>query len=178
MFTITSLISDDGEVCIGGYARIIATVKRLKEEKAALNPMYLNAGDNFQGTLWYTLLRWNVTRYMLNLVPADAMVRNYLKKSGLFFLIQFFQNQTIGNHDFDNGVAGLAPFLDTIESTIVIANLDVSQEPTLVGKFQKSKVIMRGERKIGIIGVIIKSTPVSCLEKIKTVNLLFTKYLL
>jgi 5'-nucleotidase len=64
--------------CIGGYARIIATVKRLKEEKADLNPIYLNAGDNFQGTLWYTLLRWNVTKYMLNLVPADAMVRNHL----------------------------------------------------------------------------------------------------
>jgi 5'-nucleotidase len=79
MFTsITSSISDDGEICIGGYARIIATVKRLKEEKADLNPIYLNAGDNFQGTLWYTLLRWNVTKYMLNLVPADAMVRNHL----------------------------------------------------------------------------------------------------
>jgi 5'-nucleotidase len=42
----------DKEVCIGGYARVVTKVKELLVAKASLNPIYLNAGDNFQGTLW------------------------------------------------------------------------------------------------------------------------------
>lgn len=44
------------------------------EERKSLNPIYLNAGDYFQGTLWYSTFRWNITSYFLNLLPADAMV--------------------------------------------------------------------------------------------------------
>ena len=85
----------DGEKCIGGYARIISKVKSLLEEKKDKNPLYLNAGDNYQvgkikmsnlskicliesfihqGTLWFTLLKWNVTSHFMNLFPAHAMV--------------------------------------------------------------------------------------------------------
>lgn len=58
--------------CIGGYARGITTIKKLL--KTTPNPIYLNAGDNFQGTLWYSLGRWNVTSQFLNMLPADAIV--------------------------------------------------------------------------------------------------------
>jgi 5'-nucleotidase len=58
--------------CIGGYARVISMVKELKRTRP--NPLFLNAADNFQGTLWYNVFRWNVTQYFLNLHPADAMV--------------------------------------------------------------------------------------------------------
>lgn len=34
----------------------------------------LNAGDSFQGTLWYNLHKWNVTQYFLNKLPTDAYV--------------------------------------------------------------------------------------------------------
>lgn len=63
-----------GDRCVGGYARVVTKVRELKEAKADLNPIYLNAGDNFQGTLWYNLFRWNATSYFLNMEPADAMV--------------------------------------------------------------------------------------------------------
>lgn len=54
------------------------------------NPIYLNAGDNFQGTFWYNIGRWNVTSYFLNLLPADAFVcrkifLNYMFISAIFF---------------------------------------------------------------------------------------------
>lgn len=58
--------------CVGGYARVVTMIRQLKRKQP--NPLYLNAGDNFQGTLWYTLFRWNVTQYLLNLEPADVMV--------------------------------------------------------------------------------------------------------
>lgn len=66
-----------GETCIGGYARIVTTVKTLLEQRKNKNPIYLNAGDNFQGTLWYSILKWNVTSYFLNLLPADAIVSTH-----------------------------------------------------------------------------------------------------
>uniref|UniRef100_A0A182NS58 Apyrase n=1 Tax=Anopheles dirus TaxID=7168 RepID=A0A182NS58_9DIPT len=125
---------DEGERCIGGYARVVARVKSLQREYADRNPVYLNAGDNFQGTLWYSLLRWNVTAHFLNLLPADVM--------------------TLGNHEFEHGIAGLAPFLDAIDSPVVVANIDDREEPTLQGKYSKSVVLERGGRKIGVIGVI------------------------
>ncbi|XP_055686001.1 apyrase [Lutzomyia longipalpis] len=130
---------EDGEVCIGGYGRVVTTVKRLYEEKKDLNPIYLNAGDNFQGTLWYNIHRWNVTSYFLNLLPADVM--------------------TLGNHEFDHQVSGVVPFLDTINSPIVIANVDATEEPTFDGKFTKSYVIEKYSRKIGVIGVMLQTTP-------------------
>jgi len=75
MFSNTCKASDE---CIGGYARVVTKVKELLASKAALNPIYLNAADNYQGTLWYNIFRWNVTSYFLNLLPADAMVRHGL----------------------------------------------------------------------------------------------------
>lgn len=68
----------DGETCIGGYARLVTMVNHLKS--TLNNSIYLNAGDNFQGTLWYNIGRFNVTNQFLNMLPADA--------------------QTIGNHEF------------------------------------------------------------------------------
>ncbi|CRK87057.1 CLUMA_CG000820, isoform A [Clunio marinus] len=119
--------------CIGGYARIVTKVKELLQTKAALNPLYLNAADNFQGTLWYNMFRWNVTSYMLNLLPADAM--------------------TIGNHEFDDGIEGLVPFLEASRSPILISNIDDTLEPTFQNMYTKSMVITKYGRPIGIIGV-------------------------
>nr|XP_019551817.2 apyrase-like [Aedes albopictus] len=123
-----------GEKCIGGYARVVSAVKSLTESYKEQNPVFLNAGDNFQGTFWYTLLRWNVTSYFMNLLPADAV--------------------TLGNHEFDHGIAGVVPFMEALKSPIVVANIDDRDEPTMQGKYSKSVVIKRGERQIGIIGVI------------------------
>lgn len=61
------------DICIGGYARIVATVKQLQRSRT--NPIYFNAGDNFAGTMWFTFGKWNVTSYFLNLLKADIMVR-------------------------------------------------------------------------------------------------------
>ena len=58
--------------CVGGIARIATVVKGLKEERP--NPVFLNAGDNFQGTLWYTKFKWNVTAQFMNMLPHDALV--------------------------------------------------------------------------------------------------------
>lgn len=66
----------DPNECVGGYGRVVTIVKHLLKERNNTNPIYLNAGDNFQGTLWYNIGRWDVTQYFLNLLPADAMVKH------------------------------------------------------------------------------------------------------
>lgn len=73
----------------------------------------------------------------------------------------FFFKQTIGNHEFDHGPEELVPFLNTIQSPLVLANVDVTDEPALQGKFLNSTILMRGGRKIGIIGIIANDTYVS-----------------
>ena len=65
--------SDD---CIGGFSRVYAAVKKLKTDNP--DSILLNAGDNFQGTLWYNLFKWNATQYFLNLLEADVYVSVYL----------------------------------------------------------------------------------------------------
>lgn len=52
----------------------MAMIKQLLKIREHINPIYLNAGDNFQGTLWYSLGRWNVTCEFLNMLKADAVV--------------------------------------------------------------------------------------------------------
>lgn len=60
------------ETCIGGYARVVGTVRMLQRIRS--NPIYLNVGDNFAGTVWYSIGRWNVTSHFLNLHSADVIV--------------------------------------------------------------------------------------------------------
>ncbi|KRK06524.1 apyrase isoform X2 [Drosophila yakuba] len=129
---------DEGEECIGGYPRTVYTVRRLLAEQAELNPIYINAGDSFQGTLWYNIGRWNVTQQLLNLLPADVM--------------------TLGNHEFDHGVEGVVPFLETVQTNMLVANMDCAHEPTMEGKYNKSMIIERSGRKIGVIGIILETT--------------------
>lgn len=126
-----------GEKCIGGYARAATVVKQLMKTREHLNPIYLNAGDNFQGTFWYSFGRWNVTSQFLNLLKADAI--------------------TLGNHDFDDGINGVIPFINTLDSPVIVANINDTDEESFRNTYNKSIVIDRYDRKIGIIGVILET---------------------
>ncbi|XP_061379914.1 apyrase-like [Danaus plexippus] len=134
--------------CIGGFARLATLIRDGLER----NPesLVLNGGDSFQGTIWYNLLRWNVTQDFMNMVHHDAHV--------------------LGNHEFDNGIEGVVPYLQHLQSQVVTANIIDDDEPTLQGLYKPSIVVEKGGRKIGIIGVIISSTD----ELASTGNLKFT----
>lgn len=66
--------------------------------------------------------------------------------------------QTFGNHEFDDGIAGLVPFLDNITFPVVSCNLDASREPRLNGRFNKSTVLTIKGQKIGVVGYITEET--------------------
>ncbi|XP_050556281.1 apyrase-like [Spodoptera frugiperda] len=126
------------DTCIGGFARLATVVRqRLDTEPHSL---LLNAGDSFQGTIWYNILRWNVTQDFMNMLPHDAHV--------------------LGNHEFDNGIEEVVPYLQHLNSTVVTANIIDDLEPTIQGLYEKSIIVEKNNRKIGIIGVLIATTDI------------------
>ncbi|XP_063709952.1 apyrase-like [Culicoides brevitarsis] len=130
------------EKCIAGYARVVHAIRALKQKYHDDNPMLINAGDNFQGSIWYGFLRWNVTQAMLKLELPSLMV--------------------LGNHEFDHGVENLAKFLEYIDSPVVCANIKTRNEPaidekiaeTLVREFNVKGQIVR----VGFIGALYDKT--------------------
>ncbi|RVE47544.1 hypothetical protein evm_007803 [Chilo suppressalis] len=122
--------------CLGGFPRLYHEIEVLRKEKP--DSLLLNAGDSFQGTYWYTLLKWNVTQHFMNLLPHDA--------------------HAIGNHEFDDGPEGLAPYLSALKAPVVAANMDSSKEPSLQGLYVPHVIVERQGRRIGIIGLITTDT--------------------
>ncbi|KAL3881155.1 hypothetical protein ACJMK2_027613 [Sinanodonta woodiana] len=123
--------------CTGGVTRYVTMVNRIREAKT--NVLLLDSGDRFTGTLWFTQYQGTESAYFMHQLKYDAMC--------------------IGNHEFDRGVEGLARFLDNATFPVVSANIDVSGEPKLQGKFNKSvvKLLPSGE-KVGIIGFTTTET--------------------
>lgn len=124
--------------CLGGFPRLYHHIHTLLAEKP--DALLLNVGDIFQGTYWYTLLKWNVAQQFINLLPHDA--------------------HAIGNHEFDDGPEGLVPYLKGLKAPVLAANLDTSDEPSFAGTYQPSIIVERHGRKIGIIGLITVDTEV------------------
>ncbi|XP_063381719.1 apyrase-like [Cydia fagiglandana] len=124
--------------CIGGFARLTTAVRDGLEREP--HSLVLNAGDSFQGTIWYNILRWNVTQDFMNMFHHDAHV--------------------LGNHEFDNGIEGVVPYLQHLEAPMVTANIIDDDEPSIQGLYQPSIIVEKNGRRIGIIGVIIASTNV------------------
>lgn len=71
--------------------------------------------------------------------------------------------QSLGNHEFDDGVKDVESFLRSITIPVVASNLDLTDEPALASEpnLMKSKVLTVNGRRIGIIGYLTPETAVS-----------------
>jgi 5'-nucleotidase len=118
-------------LCIAGSSRLQTLVEEIRA--AETNVLLVDAGDQFQGTLFYSLFKADVITDTMNAMGYDAM--------------------TIGNHEFDDGPAELARLADGANFPIVSANVDVSAEPLLDGKIAPYAVVNKGGEDIGIVGV-------------------------
>jgi len=121
-------------LCIAGSSRLQTLVEEIRA--AEDNVLLVDAGDQFQGTLFYALFKADVVTDTMNALGYDAM--------------------TVGNHEFDDGPAELARLADGATFPVVSSNLDVSAEPLLAGKIPTYTVVTKGGEQIGIVGV---STP-------------------
>lgn len=117
----------------GGYGRIAAAIRQAKAESD--NVLALDAGDQFQGTLYYSVNKWPMLADIDRFLPYDAM--------------------TLGNHEFDEGCLELAHFLEKLQIPVVAANLAPEKGCPLL----KSKTVpyiireIRGQR-VGIVGLL------------------------
>src|SRR5690606_19584639 len=136
-----STCSDEDEAkgdCIGGAARLVTAVRQEREKLNDQNVIFLNAGDNFQGSLFFTTYHGAAEAEFLNIVKPDAM--------------------TIGNHEFDEGEDSLKAFFDKAEFPIISANVRPDMQSKLADLVKPSVVLEVGGEKIGIVGAVANDT--------------------
>jgi len=129
------------EKCFGGVARLKKKVDDLKAQYD--NVIFVNAGDFYQGTVFYTTFKWKVVSEFAQMLNFTAM--------------------SLGNHEFDDGIAGLLPFLKNTSTTfpMISSNIDDSQLPVeqkLTDYIKKSTIATINGKKIGIIGYVTTKT--------------------
>ncbi len=121
----------------GGYARQAELIKKFRSNDP--NVILLNAGDTFQGTLFYQTFEGLAEAAFMNSVRYDAMC--------------------VGNHEFDNGPGRLGQFARFANFPLLAANLDVSAEPELKGRIGATAVVKSGSVEVGIVGAVTPDTP-------------------
>lgn len=117
----------------GGYARLSTLIKQVRSE--SINPVLLDAGDVFQGTLYFNVYEGMADLAFMNYIGYDAMV--------------------IGNHEFDKGPPPLARFIERANFPVLGANLNLEDEPSLRDIVDKSTVIEIDGHRIGLVGVVL-----------------------
>lgn len=123
------------EVELGGYPRVVSKIKELQNSK--INPLTLNAGDTFQGTLFYSLFKGDADSDMLNMIRWDAF--------------------ELGNHEFDDGDEVLAKFLgDFSTAPIIGANVEAAEGSVLEGMWSPYIIKEYDNKKVAVIGIDIK----------------------
>ncbi len=131
-FSMTILHTNDVHANYEGtLARQTTLLKQIREEVP--NLLLVDAGDRFQGTLFYQLYKGEMAQWAMNL--------------------QGYQAMAVGNHEFDDGPATLAKFIKGANFPVLSANLDVSADPDLKGLIKPYTIVEVGGENIGIIGI-------------------------
>ncbi|KAM6992828.1 5'-nucleotidase [Tautogolabrus adspersus] len=126
--------------CFAGVARRATEVKRIRSSES--NVLLLDAGDQFQGTVWFNYYKGAEAAHFMNKLKYDVMV--------------------FGNHEFDNGVEGLMkPFMENIRCPVLSAN--IKPDKTLASTFGTSyspyKILTVDGQKVGVVGYTSQETP-------------------
>lgn len=130
--------SKNGSACIkendceGGYGRVAKYVKGVKERNP--NAIFLDAGDQFQGSLLYVNYHSPLVGEITNKMQYDFA--------------------TFGNHEFDEGCKALSEYAKNADFPFLAANLEPAPGcPLSKNHIAPFTVIDRPDAKIGIIGL-------------------------
>uniref|UniRef100_A0A8C5QNG9 5'-nucleotidase n=1 Tax=Leptobrachium leishanense TaxID=445787 RepID=A0A8C5QNG9_9ANUR len=127
--------------CYAGVSRRFTKIKEIRNSHEHV--LLLDAGDQYQGTIWFNYFKGYEAAYFMNYLKYDAMA--------------------LGNHEFDNGIAGLInPFLNNVTFPVVSANIKADKQvaPSIAGYYLPYKILQVGAESIGIVGYTSKETPV------------------
>ena len=136
----------------GGVARLATIIKQTRKREK--NVILLNAGDCFQGTLYYNIYEGLAEAVLFSRMGFDA--------------------SCVGNHEFDKGIPSLIEFCKRINFPMLACNIDMDKEPELA-KFVKPYTILTVDKqKVGIVGLITEDTGNITMS---TQSLMFQKHL-
>ena len=117
----------------GGVARRAKMIENIRQENP--NMLLLDAGDMFQGTPYFNFYGGELEIKLMNMLKYDA--------------------SAIGNHEFDNGVEGMAEQLQKANFDILLANYDFSKT-AMDGIAKPYKIFTVDGVKIGVFGLGIE----------------------
>ena len=120
----------------GGVARRYTAIQQVKAEGG--NVILVDAGDAFQGTLFFNRWQGEEEAYFMNALG--------------------YQTMAVGNHEFDSGPAALGSFIQKADFPVLSANIDVSAEPALAGLIPAYTVLEIAGEKIGVFGLTTEET--------------------
>ena len=126
-----------GEPLQGGVARRFTAIQQVKGEGG--NVILVDAGDAFQGTLFFNQWQGEEEAHFMNALGYQAMA--------------------VGNHEFDAGPATLGSFIDKANFPVLSANIDASAEPSLAGRIEAYTILDVGGERVGILGLTLQETP-------------------
>jgi len=125
-----------GPTTVGGAARIASLVNAVRSETRHV--VLLDAGDQFQGSLYFHVGGAEVVARVMNAVGYDDMV--------------------VGNHEFDSGPQELARLVDLAKFPILSANLEALEEPALAGKIPPFDVFLIDGETVAVFGLTTETT--------------------
>ena len=115
---------------LGGYLRRYEALKQLRAENPDL--ILLDAGDFSQGSPYFNLFEGRAEIELMNRLGYEV--------------------STLGNHEFDRGIADLAERLKLAKFQIVCANYKY-KNPDLAAVVKPYTILKRGDVKIGVFGL-------------------------
>jgi 5'-nucleotidase len=115
---------------MGGVVRRAALIESIRKENP--NVLLLDAGDIFQGTPYFNFYGGALEFKLMSMMQYDA--------------------STIGNHDFDNGLAGLHAQLPHAKFELLSANYNF-KNTVLDGFVKPYKTFNKNGIKVGVFGL-------------------------
>lgn len=124
----------DANECFGGIARVKSAIDGFRKAHSGDNILVLDAGDQFQGSLYYSTFKSGPVAEFMNGIGFDAMA--------------------IGNHEFDDGPEELDKFISAAKFPIISGNTIAKKGSLLDGKYKGYVIKEIGGQKVGVVAVL------------------------
>lgn len=123
----------------GGVSRRKALIDKIRRE-TAMPTLLVDAGDVFQGTLYFNQYNGMADLEFYNVMGYEAMA--------------------VGNHEFDKGPQALVDFITRAKFPVLSANIAVAAGNPLAGLIKPRTIIEKDGKKIGIFSLTPEDTGV------------------
>ncbi|CAB3246864.1 unnamed protein product [Arctia plantaginis] len=122
--------------CYGGFPRVAHVVKEARRAaQTGEGPpvLYLNAGDTYTGTAWFTIYKWKIAAEFINALQPDAV--------------------SLGNNEVDQKEHKITSFLENINAPIVATNVIIKSAENKAN-IKKSIIFNINDVKVGVVGYL------------------------